>query len=73
MNYERLGAMFVETNRITRPKYGNTLHSDPNLMATAIDDHYPMRNSSDSDVSSAYDDSKRRGISNDDVAMETNH
>lgn len=38
--------MFADTSGITRPKYGNLAHSDPNISATSNDEDFPMRNSS---------------------------
>jgi WD40 repeat protein len=42
------GTMFADTSGITRPKYGNLAHSDPNISSTTTNDDqdFPMRNSS---------------------------
>jgi hypothetical protein len=39
--------MFADTSGVTRSKFGNSAHSDPNISATTnVDEDFPMRNSS---------------------------
>ncbi|KAL5558122.1 hypothetical protein UlMin_034333 [Ulmus minor] len=65
MRDERGGAnmMFADTNSIPRPKFGQMLHSDPNMSSqTQYEDDFPMRNSSASTTSPlGFDPSRMSG------------
>ncbi|XP_042507661.1 protein JINGUBANG [Macadamia integrifolia] len=57
MRDSRRGTMVAKVNSLTRPKFGNLLHSDPNISTTMpSEDDYSFRNSSASAASPGYYD-----------------
>ncbi|XP_043710115.1 protein JINGUBANG-like [Telopea speciosissima] len=50
------GTMYATMNSMNRPKFGNLLHSDPNISTTINEEDYPVRNSSASAASPGYYD-----------------